>query len=37
MKDDFMWKELHFKIRKYKPFLSISKERYKEIIKKVFI
>lgn len=37
MKDDFMWKELHFKIKKYKPFLSISKERYKEIIKKVFI
>lgn len=37
MKDDFMWKDLHFKIKKYKPFLTISKERYKEILKKVFI
>ncbi len=37
MKDDYMWKELHFKIKKYKPFLTISKEKYKEIIKKVFI
>ena len=37
MKDDFMWKDLHFKIKKYKPFLSISKEKYKKILKKVFI
>jgi len=37
MGDDFLWKELHFKIKKYKPFLSISKDRYKEILKKVFV
>lgn len=37
MKDDFLWKELHFKIKKYKPFLTISKDRYKEILKKVFV
>lgn len=37
MGDDFLWKELHFKIKKYKPFLSISRERYKEILKKVFV
>ena len=37
MSDDFLWKELHFKIKKYKPFLSISKDRYKEILKKVFV
>ena len=37
MGDDFLWKELHFKIKKYKPFLSISRDRYKEILKKVFV
>ena len=37
MENDFMWKDLHFKIKKYKPFLTISKERYKEILKKVFV
>ena len=37
MGDDFLWKELHFKIKKYKPFLSSSKDRYKEILKKVFV
>jgi len=37
MGDDFLWKELHFKIKKYKPFLSISKDRYKGILKKVFV
>ena len=37
MENDFMWKDLHFKIKKYKPFLTISKERYKKILKKVFV
>ena len=37
MENDFMWKDLHFKIKKYKPFLTISRERYKEILKKVFV
>ena len=37
MENDFMWKDLHFKIKKYKPFLSISKEKYKKILKKVFV
>lgn len=37
MEDDFLWKDLHFKIKKYKPFLTISKDRYKEILKKVFV
>ena len=37
MGDDFLWKELHFKIKKYKPFLSISRDRCKEILKKVFV
>lgn len=34
---DPLWESLSLKIRKYKPFMSINKNKYKEIIKEAFI
>jgi hypothetical protein len=34
---DPLWEQLSFKIKKYKPFLSINTTKYKTIIKKVFL
>jgi hypothetical protein len=34
---DPLWEQLSFKIKKYKPFLSINTTKYRPIIKKVFL
>lgn len=34
---DPLWEQLSFKIRKYKPFLSINRNKYRVIIKETFI
>ena len=34
---DPLWEQLSFKIRKYKPFLSIPSNKYKEILKEAFL
>ncbi|AEC53020.1 loader of gp41 DNA helicase [Synechococcus phage S-CRM01] len=34
---DALWKSVSFKIRKYRPFLSINKEPYKKLLQKKFL